>query len=213
MKTTILLVDDHDMIRDAIKFYFKDDPDYEICEEAQNGLEALEILKTKKIDILLTDINMPEMNGIELMESVRQNYKDLKVLVLSMINEASYINKMIALGASGYVLKNTSKSEMRDALNKIMKGEDYYADAVYKTIVNSIARKAPKQRLTIDVPLSEREREILLLIVNEYTNQEIADKLFISTRTVESHKRNLLEKTGCKNVACLVMYAVERNIV
>lgn len=213
MKTKILLVDDHEMIRDAIKFYFKNDPDYEIAEEAQNGLEALEILASKEIDIMMTDINMPEMNGIELMESVKEKHKDLKVLVLSMVNEANYINKMIALGASGYVLKNTSRNEMREALDKIIKGEDYYAEEVYKTIVNSIARKTPKQRLTIDASLSDREKEILLLIVNEYSNQEIADKLFISTRTVESHKRNLLEKTGCKNVAGLVMYAIERNIV
>lgn len=213
MKTKILLVDDHEMIRDAIKFYFKNDPDYEIVEEAENGIEALKILESKPIDILLTDINMPQMNGIELMEMVKEKHKDIKVLVLSMVNEANYINKMIALGASGYVLKNTSKNEMREALDKIIKGEDYYAEEVYKTIVNSIARKAPKQRLTVEASLSDREKEILLLIVNEYSNQEIADKLFISTRTVESHKRNLLEKTGCKNVAGLVMYAIERNIV
>lgn len=213
MKINILLVDDHEMIRDAIKFYFREDPDFEIVAEAQNGLEALDILETAKIDVLLTDISMPKMTGIELMEEVNERRIDVKVLVLSMLNEASYINKMISLGASGYVLKNTSKNEMKLAIKKIMEGEDYYTEEVYKTIVNSIAKKTPKQRLTMDTQLSEREKEILLLIVNEHTNQEIADKLFISPRTVDSHKRNLLEKTGCKNVAGLVMYAVERNLI
>lgn len=214
MKAKILLVDDHEMIRDAIKFYFKEDEDYEIAYEAANGLQALDVLeKNDDIDVMITDIKMPEMTGIQLMESVQENHPDLRVLVLSMFNEANYINKMISLGASGYVLKNTSKQNMKEALEKILQGEDYYADEVYKTIIDSIARKAPKKRLTVEVSLSDREKEVLQLIVGELSNQEIADKLFISVRTVESHKRNLLEKTGCKNIAGLTLYAVEKGIV
>ncbi|WP_258105282.1 response regulator [Marinoscillum sp. MHG1-6] len=213
MKTQILLVDDHEMIRDAIKFYFADDPDYEINYEASNGLEALEILATEKVDLVLTDINMPEMDGIELMKSIRKNHSHLYVMVLSMFNEASYINKMISLGANGYILKNTGKNEMKMAFDKIMQGQDYYTQEVYKTIVDSIAQKETKQRLTLETPLTDREKEILVMIANEHSNKEIADKLYISVRTVESHKRNLLEKTGCKNVAGLVMYAVERGII
>ncbi|MEP0365848.1 MAG: response regulator transcription factor [Cyclobacteriaceae bacterium] len=214
MKAKILLVDDHEMIRDAIKFYFIEDKDYEIAYEAANGLQALDVLeKNEDIDVMITDIKMPEMTGIQLMESIQENYPDLRVLVLSMFNEANYINKMISLGASGYVLKNTSKQNMKEALDKIRQGEDYYADEVYKTIIDSIARKTPKKRLTVEVSLSDREKEVLQLIVGELSNQEIADKLFISVRTVESHKRNLLEKTGCKNIAGLTLYAVEKGIV
>ncbi|MEO9474415.1 MAG: response regulator transcription factor [Cyclobacteriaceae bacterium] len=214
MKAKILLVDDHEMIRDAIKFYFKEDEDYEIAYEAANGLQALDVLeKHDDVDVMITDIKMPEMTGIQLMESVQENYPDLRVLVLSMFNEANYINKMISLGASGYVLKNTSRQNMKEALEKILQGEDYYADEVYKTIIDSIARKAPKNRLTVEVSLSDREKEVLQLIVAELSNQEIADKLFISVRTVESHKRNLLEKTGCKNIAGLTLYAIEKGIV
>lgn len=210
---SILIVDDHQIIRDGIRFYFEDDPDFMIKHEAENGTQALEFLKDNTYDVVLTDINMPEMDGLELMKNIRESYPDQKVLVLSMYNEAAYINKMIAMGANGYILKKSNKSELVAAINRVLEGEDHYSDEVYKTIVDNIAGKKPKQRLSLETELSEREKEVLVLIANEYSNQEIADKLFISIRTVETHKRNLLEKTGCKNVAGLVMYAVERNLV
>jgi DNA-binding NarL/FixJ family response regulator len=210
---TLLLVDDHQIIRDGIRFYFEGDEEFVIKDEAENGLDALELLKDNEYDIVLTDINMPKMDGIEFMKSLRENYPDQKVLVLSMYNEAGYINKMIALGANGYVLKKSNKGELVDAIKKVLEGQDHYSDEVYKTIIGNIAGRKPKERLTLEAELSDREKEVLVLIANEYSNQEIADKLFISIRTVETHKRNLLEKTGCKNVAGLVMYAVERNIV
>ncbi len=210
---SLLLVDDHQIIRDGIRFYFEGDKEFAIEDEAENGLQALDFLKEKAYDIVLTDINMPEMDGVELMKNIKENYPDQKVLVLSMFNEAAYINKMIALGANGYILKKSTKNELVEAIKKILEGGDHYSDEVYKTIIGNIAGKKPKQRLTLETDLSDREKEILVLITNEYSNQEIADKLFISIRTVETHKRNLLEKTGCKNVAGLVMYAVERNLV
>ncbi|MEP1033543.1 response regulator transcription factor [Ekhidna sp.] len=210
---TLLLVDDHQIIRDGIRFYFEGDEEFVIKDEAENGLEALELLKENEYDIVLTDINMPVMDGVEFMKSLRENYPDQKILVLSMYNEAGYINKMIALGANGYVLKKSDKNELVDAIKKVLDGKDHYSDEVYKTIIGNIAGRKPKERLTLEADLSEREKEVLVLITNEYSNQEIADKLFISIRTVETHKRNLLEKTGCKNIAGLVMYAVERNIV
>ncbi len=210
---TLLLVDDHQIIRDGIRFYFEDDKEFVIEDEAEDGLQALKLLKEKTYDIILTDINMPEMDGVELMKNIKENYSDQKVLVLSMFNEAAYINKMIALGANGYVLKKSTKNELVEAIRKILDGNDHYSDEVYKTIIGNIAKRKPKQRLTFETSLSNREKEILVLIANEYSNQEIADKLFISIRTVETHKRNLLDKTGCKNVAGLVMYAVEHNLV
>ncbi|WP_425390695.1 response regulator [Ekhidna sp.] len=210
---TLLLVDDHQIIRDGIRFYFEGDDEFVIKDEAENGLEALELLKNNSYDIVLTDINMPTMDGIEFMKQLREDHPEQKVLVLSMYNEAGYINKMIALGANGYVLKKSDKAELVSAIKKVLDGQDHYSDEVYKTIIGNIAGRKPKERLTLEAELSDREKEVLVLIANEYTNQEIADKLFISIRTVETHKRNLLEKTGCKNVAGLVMYAVERNLV
>lgn len=206
-------MDDHQIIRDGIRFYFEGDDEFVIKDEAENGLEALDLLRDNEYDIILTDINMPKMDGIEFMKTLRENHPDQKVLVLSMYNEAGYINKMIALGANGYVLKKSTKDELVEAIKKILDGGDHYSEEVYKTIIGNIAGRKPKERLTLETELSEREKEVLVLITNEYTNKEIADKLFISIRTVETHKRNLLEKTGCKNIAGLVMYAVERNLV
>ncbi|MEM9337767.1 MAG: response regulator transcription factor [Bacteroidota bacterium] len=209
----ILVVDDHQIIRDGIRFYFENDEHFIIKDEAENGIQAMEYLKENAYDIVLTDINMPEMDGLELMKNIRESYPEQKVLVLSMYNEAAHINKMIAMGANGYILKKSNKTELVNAINHILKGENHFSDEVYQSIVQNIAGKKPKQRLTLETELSVREKEVLVLIANEYSNQEIADKLFISIRTVETHKRNLLEKTGCKNVAGLVMYAVERNLV
>jgi len=210
---TILLVDDHKIIRDALKFYFVDNPEFEVLDEAGNGVEALKLLDSNTFDIVISDVSMPVMGGIEFMENVKLNFPEQKVLVLSSQDDPMSINKMIALGAHGYVLKSAAKEEMFLAINNILKGENYYSKDVYETIIAHIAHTKPKQRLTLDKDLSDREKEVLQLIVQEHSNQEIADKLFISIRTAESHKRNLLEKTGCKNIAGLVMYAVERDLL
>ncbi len=208
---SILLIDDHQLIRDAIKFYFDKDPEFQVKGEASNGYEALQLLVENTYDIVISDINMPMMDGLELMEKIRSNYPEQKVIVLSMHGDGSAINKMISLGAQGYILKNAAKSELKEALIKILGGENYFSKEVYDAIINRIARK-PTQRLTVETELSSREKEVLSLIVDEYSNKEIADKLFISIRTVETHKRNLLEKTGCKNIAGLVVYAMERDL-
>jgi len=209
----ILLVDDHEMIRDAVKTYFKESTDFEVSDEAENGIEALELLKDNNYDLVLSDINMPEMDGLELMRSIRTNHTEQKVLVLTMFNDNTQIKKMIELGANGYVLKNATKDELIQAMEEIIEGGDYYSKEVYDALIRNISKRKAKQRLVLETELSDREKEILVLVANEYTNQEIADRLFISIRTVETHKRNLLEKTGCKNVAGLVMYAVEKEIV
>ena len=209
----ILLVDDHAIIRDAIRTYFEQNDQYELSAEAKNGIEALELLKQNSFDLVLSDISMPEMDGLELMQSIKSSFPDQKVLVLSMFSDNAQIKKMIEYGANGYILKNATRDELFMAIEEILSGKNYYSKEVYDTLISSIAKRKPKERLALEVDLSDREKEVLILIANEYTNQEIADKLFISHRTVESHKRNLLDKTGCKNVAGLVMYAVERDIV
>lgn len=209
----VLLVDDHPIIRDAIKLYFESIEDITIAGEADNGQEALELLKANQYDLVITDIVMPEMNGVELLTEMQQIYPQQNVLVLSMINEASQVKKMIALGARGYVLKNSPKEEILDAIHTISKGDTYYSKEVFEIIMGQIAGRKPKQRLTVEIPLTRREKEIVKLVMEEFTNQEIADKLFLSVRTVEAHKRNILEKTGCKTVAGLAIYAIERGII
>ncbi len=210
---TIILVDDHKIIRDGLKMYFTGNDDYVIEAEAENGVEALEILSKRSFDLVITDISMPEMDGITLAQEIKEKYPDQKVMALTMMGENQHIKHMLAAGVNGYILKNSDKSEIMNAIKTILNGENYYSGSVTKIIIYGIAgKKKPTQRLTLETPLTTREKEVLKLIVKEYSNKEIADQLFISVRTVDAHKRNLLEKTGCKNIAGLVVYALEHNI-
>ena len=209
----ILLVDDHDMIREGIKSYFLADNNYEVTGEASNGKEALELYEKNEYDLILSDINMPEMDGMELIKNIKLANPEQRILVLTMLNDIVHIKKLIATGINGFVLKNAPKTDIMDAIESIMNDQDYYSKDVYEALIHNISKRKPTQRLTYEKELSTREKEVLELIAKEFSNQEIADKLFIGIRTVETHKRNILEKTGCKNVAGLVMYAVEKGII
>lgn len=212
-KIRVLLVDDHPMIRDAIKLYFADHDQISIEGEADNGKDALALLAKRQFDVVVTDIAMPEMDGAELLKAMKEKGHEEAVLIISMINEASQIKRMIAMGAMGYVPKNSPKEDIRDGIVAISHGESYYSKDVVDILMGQISGRKPIQRLTLEVPLTRREKEITQLIMQELGNQEIADKLFISVRTVEAHKRNILEKTGCKSLAGLAIYAMEKGII
>jgi len=211
----ILLVDDHEIVRDAFLYYFSNNDIYQIKDQAGNGLEALKLLEDNTYDVIITDINMPEMDGVELVEKIRGTGSSTKILVITMSDDIRSIKKMLALDINGYILKETGKDELIVALNNILKGENYFSPEVGKRVLESMSspKIAPKKRLSIDVDLSEREKEVLQLIIEEKSNKEIADKLFISVRTVEGHKNNMLIKTGCKNLVGLTLYAVENKLV
>ncbi len=210
----ILLVDDHKVVRDGLKFYLGGAGDYAIKDEAENGEEALELIHSNDYDLVITDLSMPKMDGILLLKEIRVEFPDLPVLALTMLAEGQHIRQMISHGVNGYVLKSASESEIKTAIDKILSGETYFSPQVTSTIINDMAGKKnkPKQRLTLETPLSNREKEVLKLVVDELSNPEIAEKLFISPRTVDAHKRNLLQKTGAKNIAGLVVYAIEHGI-
>ena len=210
----ILLVDDHKVVRDGLKYYFEDTEAFEITDEASNGIEALEKIESGNFDLVITDLSMPEMDGIELMKNIQEKYEGMPVIALTMLGETQHIKQMISHGVNGYLLKNCGEEEIIKALNMVFNGESYFSSEVTNALINDIAgKRKPKQRLTLETPLSGREKEVLKLIVDEKSNQEIADELFISVRTVDAHKRNMLEKTGAKNVAGLVMYAVEHDLI
>ena len=211
MALKILIVDDHRLIREGIASYLEDDNNYELIGGADNGIEALEKLKSLKTDLALVDISMPHMDGIELTKNIVSEYPETKILCLSMMNDNMHIKKMMNAGANGYVLKNCSEQELKKAIKSVMEGETYYSPEVTETVMNALMSKKPSAG--IEVPLTDREVEVLKLIVKEHTNQEISDNLFISPRTVDAHKRNLLEKTGAKNVAGLVVYAINNNLI
>lgn len=211
-KINILLVDDHNMVREGLKSIFENDENYCVKAEAINGVEALNILRETQVDIVLTDISMPQMDGVELTRNIKKDNPGQKVIALTMMGESQHIRQMLKAGVSGYLLKNCGSKELKKAITRVMEGETYYSPEVSQIILNDLAGKKQPGRMATPIQLSDRELEVLHLIVKEYSNQEIADALFISPRTVDAHKRNLLDKTGSKNIAGLVLYAVENRL-
>ncbi len=213
-KIKILLVDDHKIVRDGIKVLLQDATDIEVVGEAENGKHALEKLTEFTPDLMIIDINMPVMNGIECSREVVKKYPSVKILALTMLNEQEHIKNMIAVGAGGYVLKTSGLEELVKAIKTVSSGKNYFSDEVKNIIMmNMVKKKTHVSKISGErIPLTSRERDVLEYIVKEFTNQEIAEKLFISVRTVDAHRRNLLEKTGSRNTAGLVKYAIENNL-
>ncbi len=213
MSVKIAIIDDHKIIRDGLKLYLNDTQDYEIVGEGHNGYEAINLANQKEVDLMLMDINMEGLGGIETTKRLIQEHPELKIIALTMHNDYQHIKAMMDAGASGYLLKNCDESELRSAIDSVVQDNIYYSKEVAQTVMNNLAKKKNKSRSDeLATPLTPRETEVYKLILDECSNQEIADKLFISIRTVEVHKRNLLEKTGAKNTTGLVLYAVKNQL-
>jgi len=214
-KIRLFLVDDHKMIRDAMIAYLSQYEGFEVVGEANHGEEALQQINANpEIDVLLTDIIMPQMDGIDLVKKIKDLGYDFKVIALTMLSETQHIKKMLNYGVNGYLLKSASQNEIIEAIKSVYSGQSSYSPQVTNTIMEHLrGGRTTRERTGIEVPLTKREKEVLKLVIEEYTNQEIADKLFISIRTVEAHKRNLLEKTGHKTMAGLAVWAVESRLL
>lgn len=209
--TTLLLIDDHQMVREGLKSIIEGDDKYLVVGEASNGEGGICFLRKQNVDIVITDVNMPVMDGVGFMTAVRKEFPDQHVIALTMMGESQHIKQMLKAGVNGYLLKNCGIGELKKAIEKVKNSETYYSPEVTSIIMQNLSGKKPA-KMSVEVPLSNREMEVLHLITKEYSNQEIADKLFISPRTVDAHKRNLLDKTGSKNIAGLVLYAVEKRL-
>ncbi|MEM6523728.1 MAG: response regulator transcription factor [Bacteroidota bacterium] len=213
MSKKIAIVDDHKIVRDGLKLYLENDSNYVIIGEADNGRSALQLMNDNQVDLVLMDINMDGMDGIETTKQLIKAYPSLKIIALTMHNDYQHIKAMMDAGASGYLLKNCDEGELKSAINSVLNDDIYYSKEVAQTVMNNLAKKKSKSRSDeLATPLTPRETEVYRLILDEMSNQEIADKLFISVRTVEVHKRNLLEKTGAKNTTGLVLYAVKNDL-
>lgn len=207
------MVDDHKMIRDGLKSYFDDDEELMVVGEAVNGQQALGKLEEMEIDVLLTDLIMPGMDGMELIKILKERNHPCKIIALTMQSEPRHIKRVLSCGVDGYLLKTSGEREVRKAIREVSNGSHYYSPEVTGIIMDALSSTTKKwDRVTHEVPLTSREKEVLNLIVKEFTNGEIAEELFISVRTVDAHKRNLMEKTGSKNVAGLVLYAIEKEL-
>lgn len=212
-KTRLLIVDDHQMLLDGIRALLQDENQFEIIAEAHNGTQALSILKENEIDIVLTDINMPEMDGITLAQKIHTEFPDTKIIALSMFSERQTIRDMVDAGVSGYILKNTGKEELVSALTKIAAGGLYFGDEVTNEMMRMMNEPEKSDDKQNQVNLTLREREILKLISKEYSNSQIANELFISERTVETHRKNIFRKTNTKSIVGLIKYAYEHQLV
>lgn len=214
----ILLVDDHKIIRDGMKALLFGNSDIEIVGECNDGDEVLPFLEKNEVDVIIMDINMPVLNGIDATTKIIEKYPEMKILALSMHNEEGYISKILKAGAMGYVLKNTGKKELIEAISKVYENGNYFSDEVATIMMskymknNNSRQKQPRSLARVE-NLTKREVEILSLIAEEMTNVEIGDKLFISPRTVDTHRRNLLQKLGVKNTAGLVKFAMQNGLL
>lgn len=207
---SVILVDDHQLFREGLKLLLSNFKIIGRIKEAACGEELLELLNAERPDIIFMDINMPGIGGIEATRLAIQSDPDLNIIGLSMYADEDYYMKMINAGAKGFVLKNSSIQEVEAAIQHIMAGKNYFSQEILTGLVKNINRK--RNYIHTD-ELSERELEVLYQICKGLSNQEIADTLHISKRTVDKHRENLLGKTNSKNTVGLVMYAIKNNIV
>jgi DNA-binding NarL/FixJ family response regulator len=207
-----IIVDDHQIFIDGLKELFKSIEGIKIVGEANNGIDLIDLLSKQETDVILMDVNMPKMDGIAATEYVVKKYSAIKVLMLTMHDTRAYIEKLLKTGAHGYILKNTGKAELKNAIEKVNAGGSYYSQEVTQTIMDGIQQKNKTQKEVGNVELTDREKDVLKWIAQELTTHEIAEKLFISHHTVESHRKNLISKLGVRSLAGLVKYAVKMGL-
>jgi DNA-binding NarL/FixJ family response regulator len=214
-KIKVLLADDHTIVRNGIMSLLESYPEVEIVGEAENGAEALQKVKELSPDVLMIDIAMPIMNGIEAAQEVSKHYKQTRSLMLSMHNNEDYILKSVEAGAYGYLLKDTTRDEMLKALQTVAKGEKYFSPSVSNIIVSSYLQKVKdteKARLKKS-KLSKKEKAIVKFIIQGESSREIAEKLSLSIRTVDNHRANMMKRLGVKNAVELVKKVLDEKLV
>lgn len=210
IKVKIVLVDDHQMLIDGLRAILVKYKDIEIVKTFTNGRLLLQELTDLKPDLVLTDISMPMIDGFELTQEIKKINPEIQVIALSMSGDIAHINKMLDAGISGYVLKNAGNEELVEAIHKVAEGKMHFSEEVLAEMTRSAHSKETK---STTVNLSEREIEILKLIAQEHNNAKIADILFISERTVETHRKNMMRKTNSKTMIGLLRLAMENKLL
>ncbi|RZK42802.1 MAG: response regulator transcription factor [Pedobacter sp.] len=204
----ILLVDDHAIVSDGLEALLQTREDFQVMSKLTSGDFALAYLKQNEIDLLITDYSMPDMDGATLVKKAKQISPNLRIIVLSMHDEVVIIREMLSLGVDGYVLKKYAQQELVNAINTVSLGRQYWSAEVNKALLSSLLpQELPENQVT------ERELEVLRLLAQELTSKQIAEKLFISERTVETHRKNLMRKTGANNGIGLMRYAYSNKLL
>ncbi|MET4105608.1 response regulator transcription factor [Hymenobacter sp. UYP22] len=218
----ILLTDDHAILRDGIRALLAREADMEVVGEATNGQAMLELLAHTPTDVVLMDVNMPVLDGFAAMPALREQFPEVRVLVLSMLDHENYVHRMMEAGALGYVLKNADITEITYAIRTVAAGREFLCTEIGLNLLRRVVQRPSEttlgalpvsKRPDAAVELSGRELEVLRLIAEGFTNQEIADQLFTSKRTIETHRQNIIEKTQAKNTAALIRYAMTQGLI
>ncbi len=215
-KIRLILVDDHQLVRTGIANLLAGEPSFEIIGEAADAKDLFELLKQSQPDITVLDIALPGLSGIEITKKLHNDFPGIRILILSMHTSEEFIFNAINSGARGYLPKNTSRKELIEAIYAIHRGEEYFAESISNVILKSYIKKAKsdlQEEENNESLLSKREIEVLKLFAEGMTNQEIADKLFISIRTVESHKNHIMARLELKTTVDLVKFAIRNNII
>jgi DNA-binding NarL/FixJ family response regulator len=208
-KIRIAIVDDHDLFRDGIKLVLNQILEFEVIFDTSEGLEFLDFLKEDKPDIVLMDIEMPKMNGVEVTRKALEFMPDLKVIVLTMFTDEIHYIEMLKAGAHGFILKKSNKYILQQAIEEVNKGGNYFS----QEIIQRLASQTMGKKTNDPEQLTDREKEVLSLIFKGCTSKEIADRLFLSIKTVEVHRTNILRKANVRNIAELILWALKNNLV
>jgi DNA-binding NarL/FixJ family response regulator len=209
-KIRIIIADDHQLFRNGLKILLNSFPEFEVIGEASNGEEFLRLIKTINADIALMDINMPEMDGIDATRKGLKINPSINIIALSMYGEEEYYYKMVDAGAKGFLLKDSDIYEVKEAILTVIKGGSYFSQELLYHVIQKIKHREHESK---SANLSKREKEILMKICEGLSNQEIAEALFISKRTVDKHRANLLGKTNSKNTASLILFAIRNKLI
>ena len=211
MKTKVMIADDHSLIREGIKQLLEFDGTIEVMTEASNGVECLEKLEDIHPDVLLLDVNMPEKNGLEVLEEIKKKNYNVKVLILTVRNELEYLLKAIDIGVDGYILKDSESAELKKAIQAVLSGENYIQASLIPALNNRLAnRDIDKDKID---SLTTRELEVLIKVANGMLNKEIATSLNISERTVKNHISNIFKKIDVSDRTQAAVFAIKNNII
>ena len=205
----MLLADDHRLFREGLRGLFSVQSGIEVVGVAADGAELVSLTESVEYDVALIDIEMPVMNGLEAAEKIFSTHPEARLVALTMHNDEAYYFRMVELGVKGFLLKNSDIDEVVSAVHEVCEGGSYFSQELLDSLVSNLK----ESQVEAEPLLSEREMEVLPLICQGLSNQEIADKLFISKRTVDNHRANIIEKSGCKNTAGMVVWAIKNGLV
>lgn len=205
----ILIADDHKLFLDGLNMLLRNQPNFLIEGMAYNGAEVLESLRSYQYDMVITDLNMPGMGGVELVKSIKEQFPQVKLLVITMNDDREIVTEILLAEAEGYLLKNSGKEQLLTAINNILGGKTHYEPEVINLMLDRVRKTT--QTNNFNAQLSTREKEVLDLIMQEFTSKEIAEQLFISKQTVDTHRINIMQKTGAKTLVGLIKMVIQQE--